>query len=164
MRSWAERLDCPILSIDYSLAPEFPYPRALDECYYAVSWAIRNRRQLGCTSDAKIVLCGDSAGANLALCSTLKSIEYRTAIPDAIFLAYVPVLVAMTPSPARLLASIDPLLPVGILARCLLGILVNIIIICSYYFELNFYSTISIYDVLVSQLFIMYKSLLLRAS
>ena len=114
-------MDCPILSIDYSLAPEFPYPRALEECFYAVSWAIRNRRQLGCTSDAKVVLCGDSAGANLALCSTLKSIQCQIPIPDAIFLAYVPVLVAMTPSPARLLASIDPLLPVGILARCLLG-------------------------------------------
>ncbi|CAH8533729.1 unnamed protein product [Schistosoma mattheei] len=67
LRIWAEQLNCPIIAVDYSLSPEAPYPRALEECYYAYCWITLNREKLGCTSDAKIVLAGDSAGGNLAL-------------------------------------------------------------------------------------------------
>ena len=39
LKSWAQELGTPILSIDYSLAPEAPFPRALEECFYAYCWA-----------------------------------------------------------------------------------------------------------------------------
>ena len=38
LKQWATEWDIPILSIDYSLAPEAPYPRALEEVVYAYAW------------------------------------------------------------------------------------------------------------------------------
>lgn len=37
----------PILSVDYSLSPEAPFPRALEECFYAYCWALHNSHLLG---------------------------------------------------------------------------------------------------------------------
>ncbi|KAH0631668.1 hypothetical protein JD844_006118 [Phrynosoma platyrhinos] len=47
LKSWAQELGAPILSIDYSLAPEAPFPRALEECFYAYCWALKNCHLLG---------------------------------------------------------------------------------------------------------------------
>ncbi|XP_075392558.1 hormone-sensitive lipase isoform X3 [Tenrec ecaudatus] len=47
LKSWAQDLGTPILSIDYSLAPEAPFPRALEECFYAYCWAVTNCALLG---------------------------------------------------------------------------------------------------------------------
>lgn len=49
LRGWARELGAPILSVDYALAPEAPFPRALEECFYAYCWALRNCRLLGQT-------------------------------------------------------------------------------------------------------------------
>ncbi|XP_074023481.1 hormone-sensitive lipase, partial [Numenius arquata] len=46
LRGWARDLGAPILSVDYALAPEAPFPRALEECFYAYCWALRNCRLL----------------------------------------------------------------------------------------------------------------------
>lgn len=116
---WAVNLNIPILSIDYSLAPEDPYPRALDEMVYVYCWALQNCELfLGSTCE-KIILCGDSAGANLSLATLLKCIDMKIRKPDGIFLAYCPILVAFDPSPSRLLCVMDPLIPFGFLIRCL---------------------------------------------
>lgn len=47
LKSWSQDLGVPILSVDYSLAPEAPFPRALEECFYAYCWALRNHHLLG---------------------------------------------------------------------------------------------------------------------
>lgn len=47
LKSWAQELGVPILSIDYSLAPEAPFPRALEECFYAYCWAVKHCALLG---------------------------------------------------------------------------------------------------------------------
>lgn len=47
LRHWAKDLNIPILSVDYSLAPEFPFPRQLEEIFFAYCWAIRNHTALG---------------------------------------------------------------------------------------------------------------------
>lgn len=47
LKSWSKDLGVPIVSVDYSLAPEAPFPRALEECFYAYCWALKNCRLLG---------------------------------------------------------------------------------------------------------------------
>ncbi|EEB14239.1 Hormone-sensitive lipase, putative [Pediculus humanus corporis] len=118
LRDWANELDVPIISVDYSLAPEAPFPRALEEVFYTYCWILKNSHLLGSTGE-NIILAGDSAGANLILGTTLKSIEYNIRKPSGLFVAYVPVIVSSTPSPSRLLCLMDPLLPLGFLLRCL---------------------------------------------
>ncbi|XP_052890786.1 hormone-sensitive lipase [Anopheles moucheti] len=118
LREWAVTLNVPILSIDYSLAPEAPFPRALEEVFYAYCWALRNCELLGTTGE-RIILAGDSAGANLNLGCAMKAIELGIRRPDGIFIAYCPVLISFVPSPARMLCLMDPLLPFGFMMRCL---------------------------------------------
>lgn len=118
LTEWVDQLNVPLFSIDYSLAPESPYPRALNEIFYAYCWAINNCELLGTTAE-RVILAGDSAGANLCLALLLKCIEMKVRKPDGIFIAYCPVLVAFDPSPSRLLCLMDPLLPFGFLMRCL---------------------------------------------
>lgn len=118
LREWAARLNVPILSIDYSLSPQAPYPRALEEVFYAYCWAIKNAKLLGTTAE-KIVVVGDSAGANLNMALTLKCIEQKVQRPDGVFLIYSPVNMSFDPSPARFLCLMDVLLPFGFLMGCL---------------------------------------------
>lgn len=118
LREWAARLMVPILSIDYSLAPTAPYPRALEEVFYAYCWAIKNAKLLGTTAE-KIIVVGDSAGANLNMALTLKCIDQKIRRPDGVFLIYCPVKMSFDPSPARFLCLMDVLLPFGFLMGCL---------------------------------------------
>lgn len=121
LRDWARQIDVPILSVDYSLAPEAPYPRALEEITYAYCWTLKNYALLGSTGE-RIIAAGDSAGANLILATTLKCLHLNVPTPMGIFAAYTPTLVNFVPSPARLLCMMDPLLPFGFMMRCLKGI------------------------------------------
>ncbi|XP_076753016.1 hormone-sensitive lipase isoform X1 [Xylocopa sonorina] len=119
LRGWAINLGIPILSIDYSLAPEAPFPRALEEVLYAYAWALNHASTLLGSTAQKILFAGDSAGANLNLGVTLKCIQLNIRKPDGIFMAYTPVLVDFVLSPSRMLCLTDPLLPMGFLIRCL---------------------------------------------
>lgn len=47
LKNWAQELGVPIISIDYSLAPEAPFPRALEECFFAYCWAVKHCELLG---------------------------------------------------------------------------------------------------------------------
>ncbi|XP_052059671.1 hormone-sensitive lipase-like [Mytilus californianus] len=118
LRQWAKDLDVPILSIDYSLAPEYPFPRALEECFYAYAWALENSELLGWTGE-RICFAGDSAGGNLMMATAIRAASFQIRVPDGIMAAYTPFMVRYTPSPSRMMGLMDPLLPMGILTRCL---------------------------------------------
>jgi acetyl esterase len=56
---------CAVMSIGYRLAPETPFPGAVEDAYAATLWCAQNAPRLG-IDPAKLVVCGDSAGGNLA--------------------------------------------------------------------------------------------------
>jgi acetyl esterase len=57
--------DSVVLSVDYRLAPEAPWPAAVDDCYAALVWAADHVGELGGDAD-RVAVAGDSAGGNLA--------------------------------------------------------------------------------------------------
>jgi len=59
------RAGCSVLSVDYRLAPEHPFPAGVDDAFAAVQWAVRQAAELH--GDPQHVLVGgDSAGATLS--------------------------------------------------------------------------------------------------
>ncbi len=71
MRLLALDSDAAVIGVDYRLAPEHPFPAPLDDCVAAVRWIRAEAAGLGVDPD-RVVLAGDSAGANLALASLLE--------------------------------------------------------------------------------------------
>jgi acetyl esterase len=66
---------CPVVAVDYALAPESPFPAGPGDCLAAVKWIARNLENLG-RSNQGMVLAGDSAGGNLALATCLELDEF----------------------------------------------------------------------------------------
>jgi len=64
-RALAKAAGCNLLSVEYRKAPEQPFPAGLDDAETALRWIIAEGVGLGLTSE-RIILAGDSAGANLA--------------------------------------------------------------------------------------------------
>lgn len=71
-RAVANRAGCAVLSVDYRLAPEHPFPAAADDAWAACRWAAACGTDLGVDPD-RLGVAGDSAGGNLALGVALRA-------------------------------------------------------------------------------------------
>jgi acetyl esterase/lipase len=65
LNAWADAFGCVIVSVEYRLAPEHPYPAPLEDCYTALKWVAAHADELGVDAGT-IVVAGQSAGGGLA--------------------------------------------------------------------------------------------------
>lgn len=64
-RLLAQEIDAVLVSVDYRLAPEHPFPAAVVDSYAALVWAHDHADEIG-GDPSRLVVAGDSAGGNLA--------------------------------------------------------------------------------------------------
>jgi acetyl esterase len=64
-RFFAREAACMVVSVDYALAPESPYPHGLDDFHAAVLWCFDHAGEIG-GDPTRIAVAGDSAGGNLS--------------------------------------------------------------------------------------------------
>lgn len=70
-----------VMSVDYHLAPEHRYPAALDDAVIAIQWLMAKAHEYA-IDPAKLVVCGSSAGGNLAAAACLKLRDQQAALPS----------------------------------------------------------------------------------
>ena len=63
-RYLAAHAGCRVVAVDYRLAPEHPYPAAVEDAITAFTWLLKTKTELG--GDGRIAVVGDSSGATLA--------------------------------------------------------------------------------------------------
>jgi acetyl esterase len=76
-----------VLSVDYRLAPEHPYPAAVNDSVAAFAWAVEHAATLG-ADPSRVAVGGDSAGGNLAAVVSQVTRDSGTAMPVAQLLIY----------------------------------------------------------------------------
>ncbi|MET0290703.1 MAG: alpha/beta hydrolase [Pseudoxanthomonas sp.] len=75
MREYAEGAGVVVVGVDYALAPEHPYPIALNQCVQALQW-LRAQASALDIDPQRLALAGDSAGGNLSVTTALQLREH----------------------------------------------------------------------------------------
>lgn len=85
----AQILGCEVIDVDYKLAPEHRFPTAVNEVEDIVEWVFQNAESMG-LDKSKIMLCGQSAGGNLAISAALNRIRNKDIMPVAMCIGWAP--------------------------------------------------------------------------
>ena len=101
-----------VLCIDYRLAPEHPFPAALDDAVAAYRWLLAQG-----ADPHRIALMGDSAGGGLVFATMLRLRDEGFELPAAAVVVSPWTDLALTGDSFRLNAAIDPLIPVELAPR-----------------------------------------------
>jgi len=94
LRKWCNKLNIPIIGIDYGLSPENKYPIALNDVFQGYNWILNHAKEEFNINFKNIILSGDSAGGNLViallyLIITINLYEgTKIQIPNLVFLEY----------------------------------------------------------------------------
>ncbi len=86
----ARVLDLPVVSADYRLAPEHRWPAAPDDCEATARWVAESPAELDRRATS-LVLCGDSAGGNLAIVAAMDLRDRPAAVPVIVHAPIYPV-------------------------------------------------------------------------
>jgi acetyl esterase len=86
-RFLAKHAGVKVLSVDYGLAPERPFPAGVDDALAAFNYAVKNATELGIDPD-RIAVGGDSAGGNLAAVTAHQAVQAGGVIPAFQLLFY----------------------------------------------------------------------------
>ncbi len=81
-QTYALKANCMVLFVDYRLAPKYKFPIPVMDCFAAYSYALEH------LNFKKLIIGGDSAGADLAMSVMLLARENRLQMPDAQMLIY----------------------------------------------------------------------------
>ncbi|ERG65702.1 alpha/beta hydrolase [Exiguobacterium chiriqhucha] len=92
----AEKANALVVSVDYRLAPEHPFPAGLNDCFRAVEWVYDQADELNVRNE-RIAVAGDSAGGNLATAcclldraKQLNRINYQALVYPVVNLGSIP--------------------------------------------------------------------------
>lgn len=83
----AKAAKCPVLSVDYRLAPEHQFPAGLEDCIDAYDWALRNARKYGAPAGVATI-GGDSMGGNFSAVVAQEMVRERKPVPLLQLLIY----------------------------------------------------------------------------
>lgn len=86
-RRIAKEANCILVSVDYRLAPEFPYPAAIEDAEVVYAWCQQNASALGAMTD-QIAVGGDSAGGTISAALTSSLAETSSVLPKFQVLIY----------------------------------------------------------------------------
>ena len=75
-RHLTKKSKCKLISVDYSLAPEYKFPCSLEDSINAVKYIFENNKEIKFDKN-NVLVCGDSAGGNLALIISILSKEKK---------------------------------------------------------------------------------------
>jgi acetyl esterase len=81
-REISHRTEYSLIAVDYRLSPENPFPAGLNDVEETYEWVLNHY------SEAKVLLCGDSAGGNLATALAIKRLQEHKKGPDGLLLLY----------------------------------------------------------------------------
>ncbi|MCH5671492.1 alpha/beta hydrolase [Streptomyces gilvus] len=77
---WAQELDAVVVSVEYRLAPEHPYPAPVEDVYAGLSWVAENAKEIGADPE-RIIIAGTSAGGGLTAALALLSRDRKGPSP-----------------------------------------------------------------------------------